>query len=34
MSANKNISVCVTTSPGLLIKIDANRTGQHATGTG
>jgi len=34
MSANKNISVCVTISPRLLIKVDANRTSRKATGTG
>jgi hypothetical protein len=28
MSANKNVSVCVATSPGLLVEVDADRTGQ------
>jgi hypothetical protein len=32
MSANKNMRVCVATSPGLLIEVDANRTGQKPTG--
>jgi hypothetical protein len=30
MPANNNVSVCVATSPRLLIKIDANRAGQKA----
>jgi hypothetical protein len=29
MSANKNVNVCVATSPTLLIKVDANHTGQN-----
>ena len=32
MSANKNVNVCVATSPGLLIEVDANRIGQKTTG--
>jgi hypothetical protein len=28
MSADKNVSVCVATSPRLLVEVDANRTGQ------
>ena len=32
MPANKNISVCVATSPGPLIEIDANRTVRKPTG--
>jgi hypothetical protein len=32
MPANKNMSVCVATSPRPLIEIDANRTGQKPTG--
>ena len=32
MSVNKNVSICVATSPGLLIKVAANRTGQKAVG--
>ena len=32
MSATKNMRVCVATSPGLLIEVDANRTGPEATG--
>ena len=32
MSANKNVRVCVATSPGLLIEIDADRTGRQGTG--
>jgi hypothetical protein len=28
MSVNKNVNVCVATSPGLLINVDANHTGQ------
>jgi len=32
MSANKNASVCVATSPRPLIEVDGNRTGQDATG--
>jgi hypothetical protein len=32
MSANKNMSVFVATSPRLLIKIDTGRVGQKATG--
>jgi hypothetical protein len=31
MSVNNNVSVCVATSPGLSIQIDASRTGQKAT---
>jgi hypothetical protein len=30
MSANNNARVCVATSPGLLVEIDASRTGQKA----
>jgi hypothetical protein len=32
MSVNKNVSVCVATSPRLLIRVAANRCGQKATG--
>ena len=32
MSVNNNVSVCVATSPGLLIKVDASCGGQKATG--
>jgi hypothetical protein len=32
MSMNKNMSVCVATSPRLLMKVDANSTGQKASG--
>ena len=31
MSAGKNMSVCVATSPRLLIKVDANCAAQEAT---
>jgi hypothetical protein len=30
MSVNKNVNVCVATSPGLLIQIDAGRTSQES----
>jgi len=32
MSVHKNVNVCVTTSPRLLMKIDARRTGQQPAG--
>jgi len=32
MSADKNVNVCVVTSPGLLIQIDAGRTSQESAG--
>jgi hypothetical protein len=30
MSANKNVRVCVATSPGLLIEVDADRDARKA----
>ena len=32
MSVNKNVSVCVATAQGFSSEVDANRTGQKATG--
>jgi len=32
MSANKNVRVCVITSPGLLVEVDADRADRKATG--
>ena len=31
MSANKNVRVCVITSPGLLVEVDADRADRKAT---